>query len=234
MLQFTKWNDLHHAIVLHGSTSVVTVGSNGSIATQSFINAYNVIEKIQMTGFWYLLSFIIRLKADQCSLQEFIISTIYIRETTPVLKSSLRPQTKNIMQQLIYINILIMIPDVGLLSIEYASLFLFETILKGFVYSLKLKLEFTILGWLVDAVGGPGCERGQGRAASFSTHTIRSERRDNFQDLDDVAQFVDLKKVSTGYRFAASATIPDRPRSSTAFEGQHIEHVRPVLASTMC
>jgi hypothetical protein len=51
-LLYTKWMICIDAIVLHSSTSVVTFGSNGTLATQGFINAYNVIEKIQMTGFW--------------------------------------------------------------------------------------------------------------------------------------------------------------------------------------
>lgn len=52
ILKATKWMIIVDAIVLHGSTTVVTFGSNGSIATAEFVKAYNVIEKFQMTAFW--------------------------------------------------------------------------------------------------------------------------------------------------------------------------------------
>jgi hypothetical protein len=39
------------AIILHIPTSVVTFGSNGTRDTATFVEAYNVIEKTQMTGF---------------------------------------------------------------------------------------------------------------------------------------------------------------------------------------
>lgn len=52
ILRFTLWMIIGNAIVLHLTTSVVTFGSNGSLDTMNFIRAYNVIEKLQMTGFW--------------------------------------------------------------------------------------------------------------------------------------------------------------------------------------
>jgi hypothetical protein len=42
--------------------------------------------------------------------------------------------------------------DVALLCIEYASFLILETALKGVFYSVKLKLEFAILGRLVKFV----------------------------------------------------------------------------------
>jgi hypothetical protein len=56
------------------------------------------------------------------------------------------------MYLLVTINIVIILLDIGLLSIEYASLLILETILKGVFYSIKLKLEFAILGRLVSFV----------------------------------------------------------------------------------
>ncbi len=39
------------AVVLHIPTTVLTFGSNGTIATHTFIEAYNIMEKFQMAGF---------------------------------------------------------------------------------------------------------------------------------------------------------------------------------------
>ncbi|ETN37043.1 uncharacterized protein HMPREF1541_08032 [Cyphellophora europaea CBS 101466] len=141
-LKFTKWMIIGNAIVLHISTSVVTFGSNGSLATSEFVKAYNVIEKTQMTGF---------------CVQETILSAIYIVETLNILRTSLRSGTRTIMQQLLVINVVIIVMDMALLSIEYASIFWLETVLKGVVYSVKLKIEFAILSRLIMFVGGaPG------------------------------------------------------------------------------
>jgi hypothetical protein len=51
ILLWTKWMIIVDAIVLHIPTSVVTFGSNGTVDTSTFVEAYNVIEKTQMTGF---------------------------------------------------------------------------------------------------------------------------------------------------------------------------------------
>jgi len=60
------------------------------------------------------------------------------------------------MHRLIFINVVIVSMDVALLSMEYASHFLLETILKGFTCSIKLKLEFAILSQLIVVAGGDG------------------------------------------------------------------------------
>lgn len=51
ILKYTKWMIVCDVFLLHFPTTVVTFGSNGSIETTRFIQAYNVIEKYQMTGF---------------------------------------------------------------------------------------------------------------------------------------------------------------------------------------
>lgn len=81
-----------------------------------------------------------------------ILSSIYLIETSKILRASLHPMTRKLMRQLFTINLVIILMDVGLISIEYAGLFLLETILKGLFYSIKLKLEFAILSRLVRLV----------------------------------------------------------------------------------
>jgi hypothetical protein len=130
------------------------------------------------------------------------------------------------MRQLICINVLIIALDIGLLGIEYASLFLLETILKGFVYSIKLKFEFAILGRLVDAVGGrddkPDCPRN----SSFAMASIDKAIGGGPKDLNDIAQFVDLQKVNTDYKFAACIDgTSQRKVRSVDFGIQHTENV---------
>lgn len=51
ILLYTKWMIIVDAIVLHTSTTIVTFGSNGNTHTAVFVEAYNIVEKIQMIGF---------------------------------------------------------------------------------------------------------------------------------------------------------------------------------------
>lgn len=140
-LQWTKWMIIVDAVVLHIPTTVLTFGSNGELHTEAFARGYSVMEKIQMSGFF---------------VQEVILSSIYIVATYRILQSSIRDNTKRLMWQLMAVNIIIIIMDVGLLGLEAASLYLLETLVKGVIYSVKLKLEFAILGQLVQFVGRPG------------------------------------------------------------------------------
>src|ERR1700733_4858911 len=50
---------------------------------------------------------------------------------------------------------IIILIDLSLLGLEYANLYILEIVIKGVVYSVKLKLEFAILGKLVQYVQNP-------------------------------------------------------------------------------
>ncbi|KAL2014450.1 hypothetical protein VTN00DRAFT_1975 [Thermoascus crustaceus] len=130
-----------NAIILHIPTTVLTYGSNiqdfdGSAV---FIRGYNIMEKIQMTGF---------------SIQEGVISMLYVIETVKLLRLGSERGNRKIMHQLVGINIIIIIMDLILLGLEYASYYAVQITLKGAIYSLKLKLEFAVLGKLVDVIHG--------------------------------------------------------------------------------
>jgi hypothetical protein len=91
------------------------------------------------------------------SLQEFIISGLYVFETRKILKLSAmfrKKRTRQVMRHLICINILIIILDVSLLALEYANYFMIQGIYKAAVYGIKLRLEFSILNQLVDIAKG--------------------------------------------------------------------------------
>ncbi|KAF7133646.1 hypothetical protein CNMCM5793_004938 [Aspergillus hiratsukae] len=124
------------AVIFHIPTTVLTYGSNmASPGTrQPYIRGYNVMEKIQMTGF---------------CLQEFLISGLYIWETIRMLRLDPDRGKRKIMYQLVAINLIIILMDLGLLVVEYMNKYIMETMLKGVIYSIKLKLEFAVLGKLV-------------------------------------------------------------------------------------
>jgi hypothetical protein len=161
------------AIVLHIPTTVLTYGSNFASENTHYVNGYNVMEKIQMTGF---------------CLQEFILSGIYIYETIGLLRGNPERGSRKIMYQLLAINLIIILMDVGLLVVEYMNFYIVETTLKGAVYSVKLKLEFAVLGQLIRLVRTHGYNNTQ---PAITPETSRA------MTLNALPDFVDASRVTS-------------------------------------
>ena len=85
--------------------------------------------------------------------------------------------------------------DIALLSLESASLFLLETILKGFIYSVKLKLEFVILGRLVNFVRGDRPSQSSPSKPVTQNGPRKKSLRAHSEELEDISEFVDLNKL---------------------------------------
>lgn len=140
VLRAVKWMIVVDGIVFHISTTVVLFGAFEYRQNDHFVLAYRYIEKIQMTGF---------------SVQEFILSGLYIWRTLAFLRTNTiavtrqRSRNRRVMIELLSINIWICIMDVALLVVEYQNRHVIEQALKGVVYSTKLKLEFAILSKLI-------------------------------------------------------------------------------------
>ncbi|KAI9930209.1 hypothetical protein MW887_012021 [Aspergillus wentii] len=125
--------------LLHVPTTILTYGSNVKDRWPMFVRGYNIMEKLQMTGF---------------TLQELIISALYVIETVKLLRLNSDNHKRKIMYQLVGINIYMFVMDLILLGLEYASYYAVQITLKGAIYSIKLKLEFAVLGKLVDVIHG--------------------------------------------------------------------------------
>ncbi|KAJ6036619.1 hypothetical protein N7540_000898 [Penicillium herquei] len=159
------------AVILHIPTTVLTYGTNiAQPHADRYVDGYNIMEKIQMTGF---------------CLQEFIISGLYIWETVRMLRLDPDRTKRKIQWQLLIINTIIIILDLGLLVAEYMNYYIMETMLKGAVYSIKLKLEFAVLGKLVNLV---------------RNHVWKPESFSGPQDFPD---FVDATRVTSDVTHAA-------------------------------
>ena len=220
IVRWTGWMIAIDALIFHLPTTVFTYGSAvDGPSVKAFAKGYDVMEKIQMSGFF-------------C--QEVILSSIYVVETFRILRTSLQPDTRTTMRQLLAINAVIIGMDLGLLGLEAASYYILETMLKGVVYSIKLKLEFAILGKLVRFVGGGqrptvgvggNHQIGGGEydprkysVGFVSTATApncrkRRDRREEEDEvmlgnMDHISEFVDLDRV------AGDVTRPSRSTDS--------------------
>ncbi|KAK4038452.1 hypothetical protein C8A01DRAFT_17455 [Parachaetomium inaequale] len=141
-LRFVLGMIVTNAIICHVPIIVMVYGAN-SANPDPFIGPYSIMERIQVTLFF---------------LQETIISALYIHETVALMRVRRRAGILNsgrrLMTHLVVVNIIIVVLDVTILALEYASLYDLQTAYKALVYSLKLKLEFSILNRLVEMTTG--------------------------------------------------------------------------------
>lgn len=138
------WTVITNGVVWHTTLTMllVTTGAGRIQSGRHSLPLIDTMEKIQMTFF---------------SLQEFIISGIYLWKVTDILKFSFGPR-RRLIWYFSGINLLLIAMDIVLLTIIYKNRYLLEKGLKVLVYSIKLKLEFSILGKLVNFVQHRGNE----------------------------------------------------------------------------
>jgi hypothetical protein len=104
-----------------------------------FANGYSVMERIQLVGF---------------CVQELIISSIYVWETVKLLRLRPEGRPQGILNQLLIINLVILLLDIAIVVIEYVGYYAVQVMFKPVAYSIKLKLEYAILGRLVAVARG--------------------------------------------------------------------------------
>ena len=97
-------------------------------------------------------------RLDQCKTeinfcpQEFILSGLYVYYTWKLLKPSAsfqRNKYRQVMRDLILVNILVILMDITLVITECIHHYEIQTTYKSLVYSVKLKIEFVVLNQLV-------------------------------------------------------------------------------------
>jgi hypothetical protein len=190
ILKTVKWMIILDAIVLHTTTTVLLFGANYGGQQAHFKVGYKWIEKIQMTIF---------------CIQEFILSGLYIWNTLQILQVTSRKGTRRVMWQLFTINIIIIVLDIGLLAIEYRNYHVLEQTFKSFIYSVKLKLEFAILGKLVELV--------------------QSSKRSLSNALLDADTYVDSRNTSNLTKLpSARKLVVSRPKWMEDLEKSVVEH----------
>ena len=198
ILKAVKWMIIIDAIVFHGATTIIQYGKFYGSRQEQFSRGLFYMEKIQMTGF---------------TIQELIISGIYLWKTVQLLRMIEREGTRRVMYELIIINIIIILMDIALLTLEYKALRTMERACKSVIYSIKLKLEFAVLGRLVDLV-------------QSSSRTLSSA-------LADVDSFVDPSLSLTTTDASVPLSLAKKPENVPDWmakletQPRHIEHALP-------
>jgi hypothetical protein len=93
-----------------------------------------VMEKIQVVGF---------------SIQESIISMLYIYHASKFLKDVYTRQTHRVMQLLIFAQLMAILFDISLITVDCNNMFTLKVIIHPFAYAIKLKMEFVVLNQLL-------------------------------------------------------------------------------------
>jgi len=124
--------------ILHVPVTILFLGSNSGVS--GFVAPFNIYERIQLAGF---------------SAQEIIISGLYIWETMTGLRPVLIMKGRaghRVIINLIIVNTIAVLLDASLLVTEYTDNFDVQTTYKTVVYSVKLKMEFTVLNSLLTVI----------------------------------------------------------------------------------
>ncbi len=138
-----------------------TVQKFGSTQTEAglWLTVYHVYERIQLVIF---------------TLQELIISIIYIRATVSWLSPGDPEGMRHTKQFLIYLNILCIALDIAIVAEVFSDQWVYEEATQSLAYAIKLTLEFAVLNKVMDVhrLGPGGCTTCHRRFTLRSVHSL--------------------------------------------------------------
>ncbi|KAB8274004.1 hypothetical protein BDV30DRAFT_97386 [Aspergillus minisclerotigenes] len=139
ILRWTLIMIIVDAILFHVPASVLEFGAHSNHQDQ-FNPAFDIFERIQLVAF---------------SVQEIVLSVIYAWAAVEMLKLLPRGHYKGILIHLLVINFVMISMDAVVVGMQYAGFFRLHVSLKAMFYSVKLKMEYAILGKLVHVAAVP-------------------------------------------------------------------------------
>ncbi|KAK3313988.1 hypothetical protein B0H66DRAFT_594798 [Apodospora peruviana] len=143
-----------------------------------FLYPMEVMERIQQTIF---------------TLQETVISGLYIYHTSRFLNAGFPWRTRKVVATLIAVQIIAISFDAALTAFDYMNMFTLKCTIHPFVYSVKLKFEFIVLNQLMSIV-----KDGLAPALRYGG---------NFPDLNSPAVPTETSKDSGGDVVTAAAAF---------------------------
>ncbi|KAL6718206.1 hypothetical protein ACLMJK_004294 [Lecanora helva] len=148
-------------LVFQVPTTIQTFGSNQANPGM-WLRVYNVYERIQLVVF---------------TLQELIISTIYIRAAVKMLSPSDPFETRHTKKFLIYLNMLCIALDIAFVCEVFSGEWVYKTGTQSLAYAIKLTIEFAVLNKLMEVYQfGPGSCAACRRKISHPANNIVSGR----------------------------------------------------------
>lgn len=136
--------------------------------SDNFVHVFTIFDKVQIAIFF---------------VQEALISIVYIYETIRLLGSGgeiKRKPLRRLLAHLLLVNLVVLILDITLLGIQYAGDYEIQVAYKAAVYSIKLKIEFSVLNRLVSVVQGKNLTFGNQSNNSNTLGTIVGNQGNQF------------------------------------------------------
>ncbi|KAF5844667.1 hypothetical protein GGP41_007697 [Bipolaris sorokiniana] len=134
LLRLILWTIILSAICLCVPTVTLNLRQYTTKNPTIYTRGYSIMEKIQMVLF---------------TLQEIFISCVYLCETRKLMLVICDGKTRKWMWQLVAMNLLLVLLDATLLTMEFLNLYMIQTTFKSLLYSFKLKIEFGVLSQIV-------------------------------------------------------------------------------------
>jgi hypothetical protein len=129
------------AFLFHVPTIFFQYGTSDKKTHKKYLPFMAPMERVQVLGF---------------SIQEILISSIYIYATLQMLKGSFNKKIKKTTAFLILIQVIVILCDVVVIALDYAQYFTLKAVIHSFVYAFKLQLEFVILNQFRDVIAKGG------------------------------------------------------------------------------
>ncbi|KAG4415709.1 hypothetical protein IFR04_011166 [Cadophora malorum] len=158
ILKFVLIMVITDAFLFHVPTIVFQYGVSANKKTHAYYLPFMApMERVQVLGF---------------SIQEVLISAIYIWATLRMLKGSFNKKIRNTIMFLILIQVVVILADVIVITLDYCEYFTLKAVLHSFVYAFKLQLEFVILNQFKDVIANGGI-------APRGLEAMQAEQNDN-------------------------------------------------------
>ncbi|KAI1071526.1 hypothetical protein LB507_005052 [Fusarium sp. FIESC RH6] len=199
-----------NGLIWHTTMTVLLFGSEYSPRENrgGFNNVFNIAEKISMSCFY---------------LQEIAISGLYLWKSMDILKTAFG-NTRTMLYRLFAISIAIVIMDIAMVIIELMDFYVWEHGVKLVTYSIKLKLEFAVLGELIEFVRNRSGTRSRPTKPSQDQSTLvplSSMHRGNTKATVDMPDRIYTGDTHTNTTIAATPVRPERPEN-TARDRIHV------------
>ncbi len=141
-------------------TTIIFFGHNSPKYKEAWANANQAMEKVQVVV---------------VSIAESIIEGIYIWATLRLLRTGVNVRPRKVLIFLITISLVNMLSNIMLITMDYIDIYNMKAAIHGWVYTIKLRLEFVVLNQLM-AIASKGLAP-SGTAAS----PAKSDQSDQHQ-----------------------------------------------------
>ena len=130
ILRLTLIMVITDAFLFHIPTIVFQFGVSNKPTQAKFLPYMAPMERVQVMAF---------------SIQEVVISGIYIHSTLAYLRTSFQQNSRKTILLLIWIQVTVILCDIIIIVLDYCEYFSLKAVIHSFVYAFKLQLEFVIL-----------------------------------------------------------------------------------------